>query len=165
MKQEEYGQMTEADQPVRYIERTRRYYRALGYTKDYVWATHDEVPFARAGKPLSASRLGLITTASPPDFKGIKQVWSGAISPPPPALFTANVAWDRESTHTDDRASFLPIEVASELATEGMFAGLTERFHGVPTEYSQRKTTEEDAPQVLARLRDDGADAALLCPL
>ena len=157
--------MTQADEPVRYIERTREYYRALGYAKDYVWAQHDEVPFVRLAKPLSASRIALITTASPADFRGIKQVWSGPVSPPPARLFTANLAWDKESTHTDDRESFLPIEAASNLAAEGVFAGLTARFHGVPTEYSQRKTTEEDAPQVLRRLRDDGADAAILCPL
>ena len=157
--------MTQADEPVRYIERTREYYRALGYAKDYVWAQHDEVPFVRLAKPLSASRIALITTASPADFRGIKQVWSGPVSPPPARLFTTNLAWDKESTHTDDRESFLPIEAASNLAAEGVFAGLTARFHGVPTEYSQRKTTEEDAPQVLQRLRDDGADAAILCPL
>ncbi|HEU5094692.1 MAG TPA: hypothetical protein VFX03_12725 [Thermomicrobiales bacterium] len=157
--------MTQADEPVRYIERTREYYRALGYAKDYVWAQHDEVPFVRLAKPLSASRIALITTASPADFRGIKQVWSGPVSPPPARLVTANLAWDKESTHTDDRESFLPIEAASKLAAEGVFAGLTARFHGVPTEYSQRKTTEEDAPQVLRRLRDDGADAAILCPL
>ena len=157
--------MTQADEPVRYIERTREYYRALGYAKDYVWAQHDEVPFVRLAKPLSASRIALITTASPADFRGIKQVWSGPVSPPPARLFTTNLAWDKESTHTDDRESFLPIEAASNLAAEGVFAGLTARFHGVPTEYSQRKTTEEDAPQVLRRLRDDGADAAILCPL
>jgi len=111
-----------------------------------------------------------VTTASPPglgnrDTKGLRHVWSGDIAPPPAALFTDNLAWDKESTHTRDRASYLPIEVASELAAEGVFAGVTPRFHGVPTEYSQRKTLEEDAPQVLARLRDDGADAAILCPL
>ena len=157
--------MANADEPVRYMDRTRHYYRALGYSRDYVWATFDDVPFVRLDKPLSKLRIALITTASPPLSNGVKQVWSGSISPPPPTLFTANVAWDKESTHTDDRASFLPIEAASELAAKGMFAGLTARFHGVPTEYSQRKTKTEDAPEVLSRVRDDGADAAVLCPL
>jgi D-proline reductase (dithiol) PrdB len=157
--------MADADDPVRYRERTRHYYRALGYPHDYVWGTFDDVPFTHLRKSLSQARIGLITTASPPAFGGVKQVWSGAVSPPPPTLFTANVAWDKESTHTEDRASYLPIEAAAELAAEGLFAGLAPRFHGVPTEYSQRKTLEEDAPQVLARLRDDGADAAILCPL
>ena len=157
--------MAEQDAPIRYMERTRQYYRALGYANDYVWATFDDVPFTPLPRPLSELRIALITTASPADFDGTKRVWSGAVSPPPSRLFTYNVAWDKESTHTDDRASFLPIEAASELAREGIFAGLTARFHGVPTEYSQRKTRERDAPEILARVREDGADAAMLMPL
>jgi len=157
--------MVEADVPVRYMERTRHYYRALGYASDYGWASFADVPFAQLPKPLSQTRIAFVTTSSPPDFDGVKRVWSGAISPPPQRLFTDNVAWDKESTHTNDRASFLPIEAASELAGEGIFAGLTTHFHGVPTEYSQRKTKAEDAPEILARVRKDGADAAILCPL
>ena len=157
--------MAERDAPVRYMERTRHYYRALGYATDYVWATFADVPFTPLPRPLPDLRIALITTASPAGFDGVKRVWSGAVSPPPQQLFTDNVAWDKESTHTNDRASFLPIEAASELAREGLFKGLTARFHGVPTEYSQRKTIEEDAPEILARVREDGADAAILCPL
>ena len=155
---------------VRYMDRTRDYYRALGYPSDYVWSRFDTVPFAPLAKPLSQARLGLVTTASPPDLgnrdaAGKRQVWSGEISAAPARLFTDNLAWDKESTHTDDRASFLPIEAVQHWASEGLVGGLTARFHGVPTEYSQRKTIEIDAPQVLARLRADGADAALLSPL
>ena len=157
--------MTSADGPVQYMPRTLHYYRALGYDRDYVWATHDHVPFAPLAKPLAQSRVALITTASPPDFDGVKRVWSGRVSSPPPTLFTDNVAWDKESTHTKDRASFLPIEAVSTLASEGLVAGLTARFHGVPTEYSQRKTRATDAPEILSRVRADEADVAILCPL
>jgi D-proline reductase (dithiol) PrdB len=162
--------MVSQEAPVRYIERTRDYYRALGYQRDYVWARFDEVPFERLAQPLAATRIGLVTTASPLDLanrdpRGIRRVWSGATAPPPPRLFTDNLAWDKESTDTDDRASFLPIETVLELSGEGVIGGLATRFHGVPTEYSHRKTVEEDAPQVLAGLRDDGAQAAILCPL
>ena len=157
--------MIDAGEPVPYMERTRQYYRALGYTKDYVWARHDEVPFARLPKPLADCRIALITTAMPADYKGIRQLWSDAVEPAPAKLHTADLAWDKESTHTDDRGSFLPIEAASKLARDGMFAGLAARFHGVPTSYSQRSTTDDVAPKVLQRLRDDGADAAILCPL
>lgn len=155
---------------VRYIARTRDYYRALGYPSDYVWAHFDTVPFARLPRPLRDAKIGLVTTASPPDLgnrdaAGKRQVWSGPVAPAPGKLFTDNLAWDKESTHTDDRASFLPIEAVQQGVAEGLIGGLTARFHGVPTEYSQRKTMEIDAPQVLARLRDDGADAALLSPL
>jgi len=157
--------MTSTDGPVQYMPRTLHYYRALGYDRDYVWATHDHVPFAPLPKPLAQSRVALITTASPPDFDGVKRVWSGRVSSPPPTLFTDNVAWDKESTHTNDRASFLPIEAVSTLASEGLVAGLTEYFHGVPTEYSQRKTRTADAPEILSRVRADEADVAILCPL
>jgi hypothetical protein len=155
---------------VRYIDRTRDYYRALGYPSDYVWSRFDTVPFAPLARPLSEARIGLVTTASPPDLgnrdaSGKRQVWSDAISPPPAKLFTGNLAWDKESTHTDDRASFLPIAAVQHWAEGGMVGSVAARFHGVPTEYSQRKTMEIDAPQVLARLRADGADAALLSPL
>jgi hypothetical protein len=154
---------------VRYIERTREYYRALGYTKDYVWARYDEVPFARLGKPLREARIGLVTTAHPPDrsnrdAKGIRHVWSGPVEPLP-ALNTDNLAWDRESTHTEDRESFMPIEAVTGFVRGGVIGSVTARFHGVPTEYSQRKTIEVDAPGILARLREDGADAVLLSAL
>jgi hypothetical protein len=152
------------------MERTRLYYRALGYESDYVWAAFADVPFVRLQRPLTEAKIGLVTTASPPDRGnvdsfGVRHVWSGLVADPPERPFTENVAWDKESTHTRDRGSYLPIEVATELAGEGVFASLAEHFHGIPTEYSQRKTLDVDAPQVLARLRADRADAAILCPL
>ena len=155
--------MDQNDAPIGYMERTRLYYRALGYDNDYSWANFPEVPFTPLSRPLAETRIGLVTTAGPPGgypraAKGLRHVWSGANDPPPQRLAT-DVAWDRETTHTDDRASFLPIEAAAELAT------LAPHFHGVPTEYSHRKTQTEDAPEVLARLRDDGAQAAILVPL
>ena len=158
-----------ADQPIRYMERTRHYYRALGYSNDYVWAHLADVPFARLAKPLAQTRIGIVTTAGPPggyprDERGRRHVWSGDTARQPAKLAT-DMAWDRDSTHTDDVGTFLPIDVLKELVAGGTVGGLTAHFCGVPTEYSQRKTTEEDAPQVLRRLRDDGADAALLCPL
>jgi hypothetical protein len=157
--------MVDVGEPVPYMERTRQYYRALGYTKDYVWAKFDDVPFAPLRKALSQSRIALITTANPPDYAGVRSLWCGPITSPPPTLHTADLAWDKESTHTDDRECFLPIEAASALVAEGIFAGLVSRFHGVPTDYSQRNTTEVVAPKVLERLRDDGADAAVFSPL
>jgi hypothetical protein len=163
-------QVEEGDQPIRYMERTRLYYRALGYAGDYVWAAFDDVPFQRLARPLELARIALITTASPiglgnRDRDGVKCVWSAPVVPAPPALHTDNLAWDKETTHTNDRESYLPIEVAQQLASERAFGGLTDRFHGVPTEYSQRKTASQDAPEILLRLRADGADGAILCPI
>lgn len=159
----------EAGSPVPYMERTRNYYRALGYETDYVWAQHDDVPFTRLSKPLRASTVALITTAGPPDLsnrdaRNRKHVWSGEVAKPP-ATFDTDVAWDREATHTDDRESFLPIDAMTRLVAEGVIGALSPRFHGAPTDYSHRKTNEEDAPELLRRLREDKVDAALLTAL
>jgi D-proline reductase (dithiol) PrdB len=157
--------MVDVGEPLPYMERTRQYYRALGYTKDYVWANFDEVPFTPLRKALSQSRVALITTANPPDYAGVRSLWCGSVSSPPSSPHTADLAWDKESTHTDDRECFLPIATASAFAAEGVFAELAPRFHGVPTDYSQRSTVDVVAPKVLKRLREDGADAAVFCPL
>ena len=47
----------------------------------------------------------------------------------------------------------------------GRIGSLAARFHGVPTEYSQRRTIEQDGPEILRRCREDEVDAALLVPL
>ena len=161
--------MPSHEEPVRYMERTRKYYRALGYTADYVWATFAEVPFARLERPLREARIALVTTAHPPDrsnhdAQGVRLVWSGRVDPLP-ALNTDDLAWDRESTHTEDRESFLPIQAVAGWVREGRVGGLAARFHGAPTVYSHRTTIEVNAPEILARLREDGADAALLSAL
>jgi D-proline reductase (dithiol) PrdB len=134
----------ETDGPVGYRERTRIYYRALGYKTDYVWLTYEDVPFARLKQPLAQSKIALATTASPPRLTnrhdaGGKHVWSGDVGSSPTS-FVTEVAWDRESTHTNDRECFLPIDAVPHWAREGLFADLTEHFIGIPTEYSQSKT-------------------------
>lgn len=157
------------EEPVPYMERTRNYYRALGYDKDYVWAHFDDAPFTRLGKPLSAATVALITTAGPPDrsnrdANNRKQVWSGSVDAPP-ATFDTDVAWDKESTTTADRESYLPIDAMKRHVASGLIGALAPRFHGAPTDFSHKKTLEHDAPEILRRLREDGADAALLSAL
>jgi hypothetical protein len=158
---------------VSYIDRTREFYLALDYGDPYRWARFDEVPFAPLAKPLSECRLTLVTTASPwreeaPDpgsLRGQKQVWSGSTDTTPERLYTDDLAWDKEATHVDDVGTFLPLDQLHEFGAAGRIAGLAARFHGVPTDYSQRRTIEQDAPEILRRCREDGVDVALLVPL
>lgn len=158
---------------VSYIDRTREYYAAQGYERPYAWARHTGAPFAPLAKPLAQCRATVVTTASPwrdaapvdGVLRGGKQVWSGDTAAPPERLFTDDLAWDKQATHTRDVESFLPLRRLSELAAAGRIAGLAPRFHGVPTDYSQRRTVEQDAPEILARCRADAADVALLVPL
>ena len=168
---------------VSYIDRTREFYGAQGYEKPYAWSRNTDAPFAALAKPLAESRVALITTASPwredkPAFdsdkhlpkhegvlRGEKEVWSGDASVTPERLYTDDLAWDKESTHTDDVDSFLPLTHVRAAAEAGRIGSVAPRFHGVPTDYSQRRTIEQDAPEVLARCREDEVDIALLVPL
>jgi hypothetical protein len=57
--------MGDAQAPVKYMDRTRHYYRALGYTQDYTWVTFDNVPFDSSnGKSDGLRRLRETLTAS-----------------------------------------------------------------------------------------------------
>ena len=159
-----------ADAPIDYMERTRRYYRALGYERDYRWAHHQDVPFARLRKPLSDSRLALIVTANRPgpwsqNNPPKRQIWSGEIADAPDSLYTQDLAWDKESTHMRDRESYFPLAALMQLVERGLFGGLAEQFHNVPTLYSQHLTTETNAPEILRRVSAGHADAALLVPI
>jgi hypothetical protein len=158
---------------VSYIDRTREYYAAQGYERPYAWARYAEVPFARLEKPLSESRVTVVTTASAfvgqeakeGVLRGSKEVWSGETAQSPERLYTDDLAWDKQTTHTDDVDSFLPLTHLRAAAKAGRIGSLAPRFHGVPTDYSQRRTLEQDAPEILARCREDDVDVALLVPL
>jgi len=73
--------------------------------------------------------------------------------------------WDRDATHTDDPESFLPRAAMGRLRDSGRIGALSARFYGLSTDYSQRQTIEQDAPQLEAWMREDGVDAAILVAL
>ena len=152
---------------VSYIIKTRDYYRAQGYTTDYLWAQFDTTPFTHLEKPLSESRIGVITTTMPDTEAGRvdRRVWSTASAPIPRSMYTEELSWHKSMTHTDDVASFLPLAQLNSLQDEGVIGSVASRFHSVPTEYSQRNTLEQDAPEVLARCRQGEVDIAILVPL
>lgn len=153
--------------PVPYIARTHAYYRAQGFEHAYRYAQHDDAPFTPLARPLAACTVGLVTTASVYHREPLepRKVVSGRVQPPPARLYTDDLSWDKQATHTDDVNSFLPVAPLRTLVEEGVVARLAEHFQCAPTEYSQRTTIEKDAPEILRRLRDDAVDIALLVPL
>ncbi|MGZ0186669.1 MAG: hypothetical protein ACKVH0_01475 [Alphaproteobacteria bacterium] len=164
------GPKTKPDAPIAYMERTRKFYRALGYERDYRWAQNDDTAFTPMRKPLADSRIAIVTTSFPPgdysdDHPPAKAVWSGSVADAPADLYNQNLAWDKESTHTRDRESYLPLNAMQDLAERGVIGEVGRRFHGVPTIYSHRETLTKDAPNILARIQEDHADAVLLVPL
>ncbi len=154
-------------EPIGYMERTRRYYEAQGFEKPYAWAHFDDIPFTPLAKPVSDSTLVLITTMAlyDRDASEVRQVASGSTLDAPSRLYGDDLSWDRTATHLEDRESYFPIDALLELVCLGRVGALAERFHCAPTEYSQRRTRQADAPEILKRCREDGADIALLVPI
>jgi hypothetical protein len=167
----------EHDAPIAYMQRTRDYYLALGYGNAYRWAHYAEVPFAALAKPLAASRVGLVTTAAPyqPDKgdQGPGAPYNGAAkfyrvysddTTREHDLRISHIAYDRAHTSATDSNTWFPLPALRRAAAGGRIGALAPRFHGAPTNRSQKTTIERDAPEILAGLRADGADAAILVP-
>jgi D-proline reductase (dithiol) PrdB len=165
------------DAPIPYMARTREYYAAIGYTTPYRWAHYVDAPFQPLRKPLSQSRVALVTTAAPFDpAKGDQgpgakynggakfyTVYDGDTSKPHD-LRISHIAYDRVHTTADDSGTWFPLPQMQLLAREGKIGEVAPRFFGAPTNRSQRVTIETDAPEILARCRADGVDAAVLVP-
>lgn len=151
---------------VSYIDKSREYYFADGYENPYRWAHHEDVPFAPLLKPLSKSRVALISTAAlSGEEQSLMEGYAVSTAPPPAALFTDHRSWHKEATHTRDVESFLPIRRLEEFAAVGRIGSPSPRFYGVPTDYSQRRTVDKYSPEVLDLCRADAVDVALLFPL
>jgi D-proline reductase (dithiol) PrdB len=164
------------DVPIQYMQRTRDYYLALGYSNPYRWAHFVDVPFTPLRSPLDRARVALITTAAP--FQpGLGDQGPGAAynaaakfyrvysdsTDSVPDLRISHVGYDRKHTSAKDINTYFPLARLQETVATGRIGALGPRFHGIPTNRSHRET-EADLVEVLRRCREDGADAAVLVP-
>ncbi len=169
------GFAPEHDVPVPYMKRLRDYYLALGYGNPYRWAQYKDVPFTPLTKPLNQTKVGLVVTAAPyqPD-KGDQgpgaaynaaakfyRVYTQPIEGEPDVR-VSHIGIDRKHTTAADIHSYFPLKALKQAAAEGRIGALAERFVGTPTNRSQVATIEQDCPDVLAELRSDGVEAAVL---
>lgn len=165
------------DRPIPYMARTRAYYAAIGYTTPYRWAHYTSAPFQPLKKPLAQARVTIITTAAPfdpdkgdqgpgaPYNGGAKffSVYDGDTAKPHD-LRISHIAYDRIHTSAEDSGTWFPLPQLIKASARGRIGEVAPRFFGLPTNRSHRVTIETDAPEILARCRADGVDAAVLVP-
>src|SRR3954465_8720097 len=120
------------DAPIPYMARTRGYYEAIGYSTPYRWAHYVDAPFQPLRKPLSQSRVTIITTAAPfdpakgdqgagaPYNGGAKfySVYDGDTSETHD-LRISHIAYDRVHTTAEDSATWFPLSHLKRLVIEG----------------------------------------------
>lgn len=154
---------------VSYIDKSREFYAAQGYDRPYRWASpSDPPPFQPLQAKLSTLRLGLITTAFPvvsdEEPAQPELPYAQAVEPLPSTEFTADSNRHTGAAPANELGSYLPLAQLSELVAAGRLGSLSERFYGLPFDYSQRRTVEQDGPAVLEFLRADAVDVAMLVP-
>lgn len=169
-------------EPIRYIEKTHAYYRRKGGTNDYRYAHHTDGPFQPLLKPLAESRLVLISSAgfvivpddgpAPEPYRGINigekdqvEVFSVPSDTPPEKIRYVTGAHNRQDSPMTDPEAFLPLTRLREFRDAGRIGSLAPEFLRIRPCYSQRKTRELDAPEVLRRCRAQGVDVALFAPI
>jgi glycine/betaine/sarcosine/D-proline reductase family selenoprotein B len=165
------------DSPIPYMQRTRDYYAAIGYTTPYRWAHHLGAPFQKLRKPLAQSRIAIITTAAPyqpgKGDQGPGAAYNGsakfykvyaASSTEPTDLRISHIGYDRKHTTATDSNSWFPLPQLQRLAAAGRIGEVAPHVFGAPTNRSHRVTIETDAPDILARCQADNVDAAILVP-
>jgi len=147
-----------------------------GYNNPYQWAHYSTVPFAPLIQPLSESRVALVTTAAPVNTsagdQGPGAAYNGAAKffstyefdiNSTPDLRISHIAYDRQHNGAHDNKTWLPIEQLKLARDEGLIK-LSDAGFGLPTNRSQRTTTEKDCPDLLYRVQQAGVDAVVLVP-
>ncbi len=163
-------------EPIRYIDRTRSYYEALGYGAPYEWVQNNDVPFAPA-PDLRTATVAVVTTAAPylpgAGDQGPRAPYNGKAkfyqvyamrSDPIPDLRISHVAIDRDHTTAEDLGSYLPLQALKRAETVGRICRAASLVYGLPTNRSQRHTLQIDCPDLVDRLRDADVDAAIFVP-
>lgn len=152
-----------------YIDKSREYYVAQGYERAYEWASFGDAPFTSLTKPLSECRAGIVTTGYFPNPETVSYVTDHdqAYSAPYEAaelLSADKLSWAKDETHVNDTESFLPVRALREAVEDRRLGSLSPRFYGIPTVYSQRQTSQVDAPAVAKWMAEDEVDIAILVP-
>jgi len=165
----------EHDRPIPYMQRIGTYYQTLGYGAPYRWAQYADVPFTALRKPLNQSRVALVTTAAPyqadkgdqgpgaPYNAAAKfyRVYTDSIDGKPDVR-VSHIGIDRKHTTAEDSNTWFPLEQLKRLEQQQRIASISPRFIGVPTNRSQRTTIDQDCTDLLAAIREDGADVAVI---
>lgn len=170
-----FGFAPDYDDPIPYRQRIRTYYQTLGYGAPYKWAHYADVPFTAPIKPMAKSRIALITTAAPykegagdqgpgaPYNSAAKfyNVYSGDTSKDHD-LRVSHIGIDRKHTTAEDQNTWFPLLAMRDLQKRGVIGEIAPRFHGAPTNRSHQATLDVDCKELLARVKEDQAEAVII---
>lgn len=158
---------------VEYIRSITERYEKLGY-QPYQWYEADSAPaFAPLRKPLSQSRLGVLSTAGTYALGQVAYYYKDDTSmraiPKDTATGDLRFSHITENYLPDARRDpncVFPLEHLRELEADGTVGELADEVYScMGGVYSQRRVREELLPALLQGFRAQAVDVALLVPL
>src|SRR5258708_2649489 len=159
----QFGFAPDYDSPLPYMQRTRDYYAAIGYTTPYRWAHYVDAPFQPLQKPLAQSRVTIITTAAPYDpSKGDQspgaaynggakfyKVYDGDTAKQHD-LRISHIGYDRKHTTATDGGTWFPLPQLLKAAAAGRIGEIAPPFFGAPTNRSHPLPLHLHSPHLLS---------------
>lgn len=158
---------------VQYMESIRRRYEELGYAP-YRWFHADSPPpFMALRKPLSASKLGVLSTAGAyaigqrafhyKDDTSLRAIPSDT---PAAAIHFSHITENYLENPRKDPDCILPITALNEAAANGRIGELApELLTCMGGIYSQRRVREELLPELVGEFQRQAVDTVLLVPM
>lgn len=158
---------------VQYMASITERYEQLGYAP-YRWYRADEPPpFQPLKKPLSASRLGVLSTSGAYvvgqvayHYKDDTSIRAIAKDTPIDRIHFSHITENYLDNPRKDPNCILPIEALREAETDGLIGELApELFTCMGGIYSQRRVREELIPELHANFKNQAVDTVLLVPM
>ena len=158
---------------VQYLASITERYEQLGYTP-YRWYHADEPPpFQPMLKPLSESRLGVISTSGAYavgqvayHYKDDTSIRAIAKETPTDQVHFSHITENYLANPRKDPNCIFPIEALREAEAKGLIGELTPSlFSCMGGIYSQRRVREELIPELRAKFKTQAVDTVLLVPM
>jgi D-proline reductase (dithiol) PrdB len=159
--------------PVSYVDALAEHYGSMGFPP-YQWTVNEDAPLTRLEKPLADCRIALLTSGGisrtcdlpwDPDARNdfrLDEIPSDTQSDG----FQIHDSYYDPSDARSDINTVFPISRLAELADEGVIGAVAARHWSgfMGRIYKRSRVLEEEAPNFVARLREDGVDALVAVP-
>jgi D-proline reductase (dithiol) PrdB len=160
-------------EPVRYIDAITQRYASLGYAAYRWYVADDKPPFSPLKKPLSRSRLGMLTTSGcyvagqvAYHYKDDASIRLIPMDTPTDRLRFAHITENYLVDARRDPECLVPLTALRALRDEGVVGELADSANSsMGGIYSQRRVREELIPQVEGVFKQQAVDVALLVPM
>lgn len=159
--------------PVKYIDRLNAHYQSQGFPP-YKWSRSEDAPWTPLRKPVNECRISMLTsggvscTWQPPfdaQARNDLRVLEIPKDTPADGFVINDDYYDHRDADRDINVVF-PIERLRELEADGTVGEVSETLYSgfMGRIYTRTAVTEEAAPALAARLKEDHVDAFVLVP-